>query len=191
MTLWKIRSFRYGVPALCLYVAAQTGINSFFINYVIESDPSVSARTAALMLSFGGMGLFMLGRLLGTVLMRNIAPSILMIICAAGAAVCMAVTTMSSGATGIAALCLTYLFESVMFPTIFSMAISSVRGEQTKTASSFLIMSIVGGAVSPVLMGIIGESRMAAGFILPLVCFVAIAAYSAVYTLYRKQHNNK
>lgn len=191
VTLWKIRSFRYGVPALCLYVAAQTGINSFFINYVIESDPSVSARTAALMLSFGGMGLFMLGRLLGTVLMRNIAPSILMIICAAGAAVCMAVTTMSSGATGIAALCLTYLFESVMFPTIFSMAISSVRGEQTKTASSFLIMSIVGGAVSPVLMGIIGESRMAAGFILPLVCFVAIAAYSAVYTLYRKQHNNK
>ena len=191
VTLWKIRSFRYGVPALCLYVAAQTGINSFFINYVIESDPSVSARTAALMLSFGGMGLFMLGRLLGTVLMRNIAPSILMIICAAGAAVCMAVTTMSSGATGIAALCLTYLFESVMFPTIFSMAISSVRGEQTKTASSFLIMSIVGGAVSPVLMGIIGESRMAAGFILPLVCFVAIAAYSAAYTLYRKQHNNK
>ena len=52
-------------------------------------------------------------------------------------------------------------------------------------------MSIVGGAVSPVLMGIIGESRMAAGFILPLVCFVAIAAYSEAYTLYRKQHNNK
>ena len=84
-SVWKVRTFRYGVPALLLYVAAQTGINSFFINYVMESSPEITARTAALMLSFGGMGLFMLGRLLGTALMRKTPPRKLMVACSAGA----------------------------------------------------------------------------------------------------------
>lgn len=76
-SIWSVRSFRYGVPALLLYVAAQTGINSFFINYVTESAP-IQAQTAALMLSFGGMGLFMTGRLLGSALMRKVRPATMM-----------------------------------------------------------------------------------------------------------------
>ena len=190
-SIWKMKTFRYGVPALFLYVAAQTGINSFFINYVTEANASIDPQTAALMLSFGGMGLFMAGRLLGTVLMGRISPKTMMSVCAAGAVLCMCLVIFCDGACGTAALCVTYLFESVMFPTIFSMALADIRGEGTKTASSYLIMSIVGGAVAPVLMGLIGESDMAAGFVVPLICFIFIAAYSFTYrrhTIWKDLH---
>ena len=190
-SIWKMKTFRYGVPALFLYVAAQTGINSFFINYVTEANASIDPQTAALMLSFGGMGLFMAGRLLGTVLMGRISPRTMMSVCAAGAVLCMCLTIFCDGACGTAALCVTYLFESVMFPTIFSMALADIRGEGTKTASSYLSMSIVGGAVAPVLMGLIGESDMAAGFVVPLICFIFIAAYSFTYrrhTIWKDLH---
>ena len=179
--LWKVRTFRFGLLALFLYVAAQTGINSFFINYVLESDPAIPARTAALMLSLGGMGLFMVGRLVGSVIMGRVSPSRLMLVCSAGAVLCMALTILCSGPCGVAALCLTYLFESVMFPTIFSMAIADVNGSDAKKASSFLIMSIVGGAISPVVMGLIGETRMSVGFLIPLCCFIVIGIYALTY----------
>ncbi len=180
-SVWKIRTFKYGVPALLLYVAAQTGINSFFINYVIESDPEISTRAAALMLSFGGMGLFMIGRLIGSAVMKYIKPSRLMGICSVAATICMALVICNMGMLSLTALCLTYLFESIMFPTLFSMAIAGVSGDNTKKASSFLVMSIVGGAIAPVLMGLIGRDSMAAGFVLPLVCFVFIAIYAGRY----------
>lgn len=179
--LWRVRTFRLGLLALFLYVAAQTGINSFFINYVLESDPAIPAQTAALMLSLGGMGLFMTGRLLGSLIMRSVSQSRLMQVCSAGAVLCMALTILCSGPCGIAALCLTYLFESVMFPTIFSMAIADVNGSDAKKASSFLIMSIVGGAISPVIMGLIGETRMSVGFLIPLCCFIVIGFYALTY----------
>ena len=177
-SIWRIRTFRYGVVALLLYVAAQTGINSFFINYVLEADSSLSPSTAAMMLSIGGMGLFMVGRLFGSFILKAIAPARLMTVCATGATVCMLFTIISNGQVGMAALCLTYLFESVMFPTIFSMALTDVTGSNTKTASSYLVMSIVGGAIAPVLMGVLGENNMALGFLIPLCCFIAIAIYA-------------
>ena len=186
-SIWSVRSFRWGVPALLLYVAAQTGINSFFINYVVESDPGISARAAALMLSFGGMGLFMAGRLIGSVIMRSVRPAVMMTVCSAGAVACMVLVIFCTGPAGIAALCLTYLFESVMFPTIFSMALNDIRGEGTKTASSYLVMSIVGGAVSPVLMGLMGEHSMAAGFVLPMLCFIGVGSYAVVYKKLRQK----
>ncbi len=187
-SIWSVPTFRYGVPALFFYVAAQTGINSFFINYVTESGAGILPQTAALMLSFGGMGLFMAGRLIGSAAMDRISPRSMMLVCSAGALVCMAATIFCSGYAGIAALCLTYLFESVMFPTIFSMALTDIRGEGTKTASSFLIMSIVGGAIAPVLMGLAGENDMAAGFLIPLGCFVIVGAYSAAYRHLHRKH---
>ena len=180
-SIWSVPAFRYGVPALFLYVAAQTGINSFFINYVTEEDAGIGPQTAALMLSFGGMGLFMVGRLIGSVIMGRVHPWILMAVCSAGAAVCMVMTVACGGMTGIVALCMTYLFESVMFPTIFSMSLAGIGRESIKTASSFLVMSIAGGAVAPVVMGIVGEARMAAGFVVPLACFVSIGAYAVFY----------
>ena len=180
-SVWRIRTFRYGVVALLLYVAAQTGINSFFINYALEADPSLSPSTAAMMLSIGGMGLFMVGRLLGSLILKAIAPARLMTVCATGATICILLTITSNGQVGMTALCLTYLFESVMFPTIFSMALTDVTGSNTKTASSYLVMSIVGGAIAPVLMGVLGENDMALGFLIPLGCFIVIATYAVLY----------
>ena len=180
-SIWHIRTFRYGVVALLLYVSAQTGINSFFINYALEADTSLSPSTAAMMLSIGGMGLFMVGRLLGSLILKAVAPARLMTACATGATICILLTITSNGKVGMTALCLTYLFESVMFPTIFSMALTDVTGSNTKTASSYLVISIVGGAIAPVLMGLLGESNMALGFTIPLGCFVGIILYAFSY----------
>lgn len=181
ISIWRIRTFRYGVVALLLYVAAQTGINSFFINYVLEANTSLSPSTAAMMLSMGGMGLFMVGRLFGSLILKTVAPARLMTVCAVGATICMLLTITSHGQVGMTALCLTYLFESVMFPTLFSMALTDVAGRDTKTASSFLVMSIVGGAIAPILMGLLGETDMARGFLIPLFCFIVIAVYAFSY----------
>lgn len=172
VSVWRICSFRYGVGALLLYVAAQTGINSFFINYVLEADTVLSPSTAAMMLSIGGMGLFMLGRLLGSFILKAVAPARLMTLCSTGAALCMAFT---------------YLFESVMFPTIFSMALIDVSGYNTKTASSYLVMSIVGGAFAPVIMGWLGENNMALGFLIPFFCFIFIMFYALSYKRLRQR----
>lgn len=176
--LWQHRNFVYGLIALFLYVAAQTGINSFFINYVTE-HASVSNVNASLLLGFGGMGLFMAGRMGGSWLMLRVRAERVLLYCALGATLAMAVLLSGAGVAGVAAFMLCYLCESIMFPTIFALALKGV-GQHTKRASSFLIMSIVGGAVAPVLMGLIADhASMAMAFIVPLCCFVVIAAYAA------------
>lgn len=177
-SLWQHRNFVYGLIALFLYVAAQTGINSFFINYVTE-HASVSNVNASLLLGFGGMGLFMAGRMGGSWLMLRVRAERVLLYCAVGATLAMAVLLSGAGVAGVAAFMLCYLCESIMFPTIFALALKGV-GQHTKRASSFLIMSIVGGAIAPVLMGIIADhASMAMAFIVPLCCFVVIAAYAA------------
>lgn len=177
-SLWKHRNFVYGLIALFLYVAAQTGINSFFINYVTE-HASVSNVNASLLLGFGGMGLFMVGRMGGSWLMLRVRAERVLLYCAVGATLAMAVLLSGAGVAGVAAFMLCYLCESIMFPTIFALALKGV-GQHTKRASSFLIMSIVGGAIAPVLMGLIADhASMAMAFIVPLCCFVVIAAYAA------------
>ncbi|MDD4500033.1 MAG: MFS transporter, partial [Bacteroidales bacterium] len=118
--LWKHADFIFGVVALFFYVAAQTGINSFFINYVTENIPAFSPRTSALILSFGGMGLFMIGRMGGSWIMKYIKAEKVLMICAIGASTCMMVVTFIPGKLALVALLLCYLFESIMFPTIFA-----------------------------------------------------------------------
>ena len=177
-SLWQHRNFVYGLIALFLYVAAQTGINSFFINYVTE-HAGVSNVNASLLLGFGGMGLFMAGRMGGSWLMLRVRAELVLLYCAVGATLAMAVLLSGAGVAGVAAFMLCYLCESIMFPTIFALALKGV-GQHTKRASSFLIMSIVGGAIAPVLMGLIADhASMAMAFIVPLCCFVVIAAYAA------------
>lgn len=187
-SLWRNKAFLMSVAALFLYVAAQTGINSFFINYAIESGGGVSAQEAAYLLSFGGMGLFLVGRLAGAAIMRRVKPAVLVLATALCASASMAVVIFADGMAGMAALCATYLFESVMFPTIFAMGLAPVNGAKKKSASSILIMSIVGGAIAPVAMGAIGEQSIALGFALPLICFICIALYSWWYTKAPRSH---
>ena len=170
-------AFVFGWVALFLYVAAQTGVNSFFINYATEHI-AITDSMAATLLSFGGMGLFMLGRLGGSWAMGRIRAERLLAILAIIATLATSAVVLAPGGLGFAALLVVYLCESIMFPTIFALALRGL-GAHTKIASSLLIMSIVGGAVAPLLMGIVADGHsMALGFIVPLVCFVVIAAYA-------------
>ena len=177
--LLKYPHFVLAVIAQFLYVAAQTGINSFFINYVTEEIPSLTNQRASLILGIGGMGLFWLGRFTGsTIFMRIVRPNRLLAVYAIANVITMALVVAGLGWTSVVALFSTYFFMSVMFPTIFALGIKDL-GPLTKKASSFLVMSIVGGAIIPVLMGRIADvSTMALGFIVPLVCFAFIVFYA-------------
>lgn len=170
-------AFVFGWVALFLYVAAQTGVNSFFINYATEHI-AITDSMAATLLSFGGMGLFMLGRLGGSWAMGRIRAERLLAILAIIATLATSAVVLAPGGLGFAALLVVYLCESIMFPTIFALALRGL-GAHTKIASSLLIMSIVGGAVAPLLMGIVADGHsMALSFVVPLFCFIVIAAYA-------------
>lgn len=178
ISLWRHKSFLFGLLALFLYVAAQTGVNSFFINYAHE-NVGLSDHSASTILAFGCMGLFMAGRMGGSWAMSHVRGERLLTLCGVGATLGTALVVLTPGPVGFYALFLVYLCESIMFPTIFALALRGV-GHHTKIASSFLIMSIVGGAIAPLLMGIIADrSSMALGFSIPLFCFIVITAYGA------------
>ncbi|MFH0843232.1 MAG: L-fucose:H+ symporter permease [Bacteroidota bacterium] len=173
--LLKYPHFVLAVIAQFLYVAAQTGINSFFINYVTEEMPSISNLQASQILGLGGFGLFWLGRFSGsTLFMRIVKPNKLLAFYALMNVITMSLVVAGLGWISVIALFATFFFESVMFPTIFALGIKGL-GPLTKKGSSFLVMAIVGGALIPVIMGRIADvSNMALGFIVPLVCFVFI-----------------
>jgi FHS family L-fucose permease-like MFS transporter len=176
--LLKHPHFVLAVVAQFLYVAAQTGVNSFFINYVTEEMPAINNLEASRILGIGGFGLFWLGRFSGsTLFMRIIRPNRLLAFYALMNVITMSLVVAGLGWTSVIALFSTYFFMSVMFPTIFALGIKEL-GPLTKKASSFLVMSIVGGAIFPVIMGRIADvSTMALGFIVPLVCFAFILYY--------------
>ena len=173
--LFRHRHFILAVLAQFFYVAAQTGVNSFFINYVTEEMPAISNQAASRILAFGGMGLFWLGRFTGsTVFMRLAKPNRLLAIYALMNVITMIIVMSGLGWFSVVALFSTYFFMSIMFPTIFALGIKDL-GPLTKKASSLLVMAIVGGALIPMLMGHIADiSTMATGFAVPLVCFVFI-----------------
>jgi len=182
--LWSHPHFVLAVVAQFFYVAAQTGINSFFINYVTEAI-KISNTDAALVLSFGGMGLFWAGRFSGSFIMRSFATNKLLMTYAGICILLMLLVVGGLGWVSVSALFITYFFMSIMFPTIFVLGLKGL-GPLTKKASSFIIMAIVGGAVCPMLMGYIADhSSMRMGFAVPLVCFVVVFYYGV--SGYRKR----
>jgi FHS family L-fucose permease-like MFS transporter len=164
----------FAVVAQFFYVAAQTGIGSFFINYVIEVQPNVSHLEASRLLALGGMGLFMVGRMFGSYIMRAIPPKKLLSICAGVCVLLMIVVMLGLGVVSVICLFCSYLFMSIMFPTIFALGISDM-GDNRERASSILVMCVVGGALVPMFMGFIADiSSMTVGFVVPLICFIVI-----------------
>ena len=145
VSLWSHRLFVFGLIALFAYEVAEISINSFFINYVVEQN-WMNARYASLILSFGGLGLFMLGRFLGSWIMRRIRAEKMLFWCATGTVLTTTVVLLDMGIASLIALLLGYAFEAIMFPTIFALALKGL-GSHTKRASSFLMMSPVGGVV--------------------------------------------
>ena len=142
----KAMAFAFGMLTLFLYVAAQTGVNSFFINYAEEH--SYREADCQSVSRFGGMGLFFIGRLAGGVAMNYVQPKRVLLGCAILAFIATLVVVLCSGRISLIAFFALYLGESIMFPTIFSLALRDA-GTQTKLASSLLIMTIVGGAIAP------------------------------------------
>jgi FHS family L-fucose permease-like MFS transporter len=161
-------------------VAAQTGINSFFINYAVETkELQLNELQAGLLLGLGSMTLFAVGRFAGGMVMRKVKAELLLGSFAIINSLLMLFVIMNHNRFGIIALISCYLFMSIMFPSIFALGLRGL-GDKTKTASSILVLTIVGGAIAPVLMGFIGESNMNLGFIVPLVCFLYISFYGFV-----------
>ena len=176
-SLWKRRQFVRSVVAQFCYCAAQTGIFGFFINYVTEMDPGISNLRASRILAFGGMALFMIGRLSGSFTMKWLGPGRLLSWYSLLSAVCMALVVASVGTLSLYALYLSFFFMSIMFPTIFALGLEGM-GVYTKKASSYIVMGVAGGAFSPMLMGYIGEENMALGFIVPLIAFLYILYFA-------------
>jgi FHS family L-fucose permease-like MFS transporter len=178
--MFRRKHFTLGIGTQFLYVAAQTGIFSFCVNYILENDPGATKLEAAHWLGAIGFGLFMFGRLCGSAIISQFKPNLVL---AAYAAINVALTAvcMGGGKPGMYAMFGTFFFMSVMFPTIFALGIRGL-GDHTKLGSSLIVMSIVGGAIAAPFMGhIADEHSMRTGFGVPLVCFVFIAIYGAVW----------
>jgi len=179
-SLIKQRHFVFAVIAQFCYVAAQTGVFSFFVNYMTDKNlqPHFDNKTAAMMLGFGGFGLFMIGRVSGSWLMRYVKPTRILAFYSAGCCLLLPVVSGGFGWISIISLFLIFFMMSIMFPTIFALGIMDL-GEKTKRASSFIVMAIVGGAIFPMLMGRIADiSSMAVGFFVPIPLFLFILFFA-------------
>jgi FHS family L-fucose permease-like MFS transporter len=178
--MFRRKHFTLGIGAQFFYVAAQTGIFSFCVNYILENDPGVTKLQASKWLGAIGFGLFMFGRLCGSAVISQSKPHRVLAAYAVVNVVLTAVA-MLGGKLGMYAMFATFFFMSVMFPTIFALGIRGL-GDHTKLGSSLIVMSIVGGAIAAPFMGrIADEHSMRAGFVVPLICFVLIALYGAVW----------
>ncbi len=174
--MFRRSHFTLGIVAEALYVAAQTGIFSFFVNYVLENDPGVTRLQASRWLGAIGFVLFMTGRLCGSAVISQFKAERVLAIYSCVNVVLVAIA-MRGGKVGMYAMFATFFFMSVGFPTIFALGIRGL-GEHTKLGSSLIVMSIVGGAIAPPFMGHIADRHsMRAGFVVPLVCFVFVALY--------------
>ena len=167
----------WAVVAQFFYVGAQVGVGSFFIRftkYVVD----MPEKEAAILWGSIAMVGFMVGRFTGTFFMRYIKPAKLLSLYAFINIVLLAVALMTKGYVAVYAVIAVPFFMSIMFPTIFALGIKEL-GEETKLASSFLVMSIIGGGLAPLLMGLISDQTgsMQIAYIVPLICFLFVLYY--------------
>ncbi len=168
--------FIFAVVAQFMYVGAQVGTWSYFIQYVQEfaHEPE---KVAGYFLT-GTLVAFGIGRFTSAYLMRFLSPSKLLGGYAVTNVVLVAVGVLIPGWIGLWALFLTSFFMSVMFPTIFALGLKEL-GPNTKIGGSFLVMAIVGGAVLTPIMGLISESGgIAAAYLVPLIAYLCVAIYA-------------
>jgi len=177
--LVKQPHFVLGVLAQFSYVAAQTGIFSYLINFVtdVNQKPHFNTSYGPYFLSIG-FALFMIGRMSGSYIMGFIKPSRILALYALMCCILLPFVSASLGWFSLIALYAVFFFMSIMFPTIFALGIKDL-GPKTKKASSFIVMSIVGGAVFPPLMGWIADIHgMSVGFYAPIPFFIFILYYA-------------
>lgn len=169
------RMFVFGLFALLSYEVAEISINSYFINFVTGMH-WMSDRTASLVLTLA-LAFFMVGRFLGSWIMRHIKATTMLLICAVGSVVCIGLVLCDLGIVSLVALVGNYLFEAIMFPTIFSIALTGL-GNLTKSASSLLMMTPIGGC-GFLLMGMIADTtHVTLPFVVPFIGFLIVLAYA-------------
>ncbi|NVD73690.1 L-fucose:H+ symporter permease [Duganella sp. BJB1802] len=169
---------RRAVIAQFFYVGAQVCVFSFFILYASKAA-GISQIKAADYLGWGCGAAFVVGRFAGTWLMKYIAPARLLLAYALASVALSALAMFASGAASLAAVIGIAFFMSIMFPTIFSLGIGNA-GADTEMGSSLIIMSIVGGAVLPLMFGAISDitHNLQFGYAAPLLCFLVIAWFA-------------
>ncbi len=198
-SIWSHRHFVMAVAAQFLYVAAQAGIFSFFINYMTSQVPPIpealnvgllkglfepgrdgllriSDQGAATLASVGFV-CFLIGRFTGAGMLKKFsAHKLLGLYGVMNVAMCFVVFS-KLGWISVACVFLSYFFMSIMFPTIFALGIHGL-GVRAKKASAFIVMAIMGGALLPKVMGYVADKTdMSRGFIVPLFCFAFVAFY--------------
>ncbi|PZU83233.1 MAG: L-fucose:H+ symporter permease [Chryseobacterium sp.] len=173
--LYKQRHFIFAVIAQFFNIAAQGGTWAYFINYGVEKM-HLPELQASYYFSLS-MAMMMIGRFVGTFLMKFIAPNKLLAIFTACNIVLCLVISQSFGWASFISLILLNLFLSVMYPTIFSLGLKRL-GSKIPQASSFLVMAMFGGAVFPPLMGKIAEKDIAHAYLLPIICYVIILLFA-------------
>ncbi len=169
--------FVFGLITLLAYEISEISINSYFINYVTAkgwmSDSSASdVLTIAL-------GFFMVGRFIGCWIMQRVKAETVLLVCAIGSVCCIGLVLLNLGYVSMVALVANYVFEAIMFPTIFSLSLRGL-GSLTKSASSLLMMTPIGGC-GFLLMGLIADSTQMAGlpFVIPFLGYCTVLIFAS------------
>ena len=176
-SIWKHPNLFLGAIGLFAYVGAEVSIGSFLVNYFgLPEIAGLSAKTAAGFVSFYWGGA-MIGRFLGAPLLRRIKAGYLLGLCAIAAATLVTVSMLVGGHTAMWSILAVGLFNSIMFPTIFSLGVAEL-GPVTGNGSGILNMAIVGGAILPVIQGAIADHvGLHHAFFLPVICYLYILFY--------------
>ena len=174
---WGYRHLKLGALGIFLYVGAEVSIGSFLVNYL--GQPYIGGMPEAVAAKYVSFywGGAMVGRFLGSGIQRLVSPGKLLAFNGFATATLAAITMLTTGSVAMWSILLIGLFNSIMFPTIFSLGIAGL-GSHTGKGSGILCMAIVGGALVPVLQGMLADSiGIHHAFILPLLCYLYIAYY--------------
>ena len=182
--LWHNRHYREGVLAQMFYVAAQIMVWTFIIQY---ADRLGINKATAQNYNIFAMSLALCGRFVATGLMRRVNPRRLLMIFGIGASLCTLGTILIDGIAGLYCLVAISAFMSLMFPTIYGIALEDVDAQDTALGAAFLVMAIVGGALMPPLQGavidlgtILNHPAVNVSFALPLICFLVVTRYGYI-----------
>ena len=182
--LWHNRHYCEGVLAQMFYVAAQIMVWTFIIQY---ADRLGINKATAQNYNIFAMSLALCGRFVATGLMRRINPRRLLMIFGIGASLCTLGTILIDGIAGLYCLVAISAFMSLMFPTIYGIALEDVDAQDTALGAAFLVMAIVGGALMPPLQGavidlgtILNHPAVNVSFALPLICFLVVTRYGYI-----------
>ncbi|WP_193161447.1 sugar MFS transporter [Microbulbifer hainanensis] len=176
-SIWSHRHLILGAVGIFVYVGAEVSIGSFLVNFFgLESVAGLEEAKAAhyIMYYWGGA---MVGRFIGAVVMRSVSPGKVLGFNASASILLVLVAIVASGPVAMAAILLVGLFNSIMFPTIFSLALQGL-GKQAGQASGILCLAIVGGALVPLLQGVVADTAgLQLSFLVPVVCYAFIIFY--------------